>query len=339
MRDDFDSVATSNLEVVLRDVRPEADADRITEYAAALSRVDGVTAVDSVVGTFTDGNRTPPTPQSARFADGDLSYLAVESGVEPVSSEGQRLVDRLRDVPTSFDVSVAGPAADLRDAMDSLTRLLPVALGIIAFTTLILIFLLTGSVLIPFKALAMNTISLSATFGALVWIFQDYHLGDVFDFQQSGFLDVTLLVLLFCVAFGVSMDYEVFLLSRMKEEYVRTGDNQKAVVYGIEKTGGVVTAAALITSIVFIAMSSSQVTNIKMFGVGLALAMLLDASIVRTVLVPALMRLAGRANWWAPAPLRKVYDRFGLKESSTEPDSEPEVQQERPAVPVPASSG
>jgi RND superfamily putative drug exporter len=335
LRDDFDSRPTGELDVVATGVQPQSRSAAINDYAIRLSTLDKVVRVQALTGTYQGGRQVGPADQfSSRFANGNATYLAVTSTAEDISSESQDLVHRVRAVPAPFQVRVAGTPADLVDAKKALVNRLPWAIAIIAATTLVLIFLLTGSVLIPIKALLMNTLSLSATFGALVWIFQDYHLSSILNFQQTGWVDVTLLVLLFCVAFGVSMDYEVFLLSRIKEEYARTGDNRSAVVYGIEKTGGVVTAAALITSIVFIAMGTSRVTNIKMFGVGLALAMLTDASIVRTVLVPALMRLAGKANWWAPAPLRWVYNRFGLREGGSTAEHEESRDVPSPALPV-----
>ena len=318
LRDDFSSVATNDIAVVLPDVDPRARTAEIADYAARLSRLPGVVAVDSVAGRAVHGTATPPNPLSQRFAAQDATYLAVSTDIEAVSTEGQDLVERVRAEPTPFTTTyVAGASADLLDARTGLVDRAPLALGIIVATTLIVLFLLTGGVLIAINAVLMNFLSLSAIFGVLVWIFQDGNLAGLLGFQVTGWVDVSLLVLLFCVAFGVSMDYEVFLLSRMKEEYVRTRDNYKAIVYGIEKTGGIVTAAALITSIVFLAMVTAHVTHIKMFGLGLGLAMLLDATVVRTLLVPALMRLAGNANWWAPRPLRAVYDRFGLKEEDT----------------------
>jgi RND superfamily putative drug exporter len=323
LRDDFSSVATNQVDVVVSGVSPTARAADIADYASRLSTVPGVVAVDSVAGRHVNGTASPPNPQSARFGSADSTYLAISTDIEGVSTEGQNLVKRIRAVPAPFETEVAGASADLLDARTSMLDRMPLALGIIVVTTLIVLFLLTGGVLIAINAVIMNFLSLSATFGALVWIFQDGHLAGLLGFQVTGWVDVSLLVLLFCVAFGVSMDYEVFLLSRMKEEYVRTRDNFAAVSYGIEKTGGIVTAAALITSIVFLAMVTAHVTHIKMFGLGLGLAMLLDATVVRTVLVPALMRLTGPANWWAPKPLRAIYDKFGLKEEDTYSDPAP----------------
>jgi RND superfamily putative drug exporter len=173
---------------------------------------------------------------------------------------------------------------------------------------------MTGSVLVPVKAVVLNLLSLSATFGAMVWIFQEGHLASWLNFTPTGTLDTTTPILMFCVAFGLSMDYEVFLLSRIKEEYDLTDDNAKSVAIGLERTGRIVTAAAALLAIVFIAFATSEISFIKLFGVGLALAVIMDATLIRGVLVPAFMRLAGRANWWAPPPLRRLYQRWGVSE-------------------------
>jgi putative drug exporter of the RND superfamily len=169
-------------------------------------------------------------------------------------------------------------------------------------------------VVIPIKALVLNVLSLSATFGAMVWIFQDGNLSEVLGFTATGTIAVTTPILMFCIAFGLSMDYEVFLLSRIKEEYDRTGDNERSVALGLERTGRIVTAAALLIAVVFIAMASARVSFIKLFGIGLALAVLMDAFLIRATLVPAFMRLAGGANWWAPRWLRRVHERVGIRE-------------------------
>jgi RND superfamily putative drug exporter len=167
---------------------------------------------------------------------------------------------------------------------------------------------------VPAKAVVLNLLSLSATFGAMVWIFQEGHLSGVLGFTPTGMIDTTTPILMFCIAFGLSMDYEVFLLSRIKEEYDRTGDNTASVAMGLERTGGIVTAAAGLLAVVFVAFATSQITFIKLLGVGLALAVVMDATLIRGILVPAFMRLAGRANWWAPRPLRRLHDRFGIRE-------------------------
>ena len=216
------------------------------------------------------------------------------------------------------DILVTGQSAQLVDSKASILAKVPLAAGIILAVTFTVLFLMFGSVLVPVKAVVLNLLSLSATFGAMVWIFQDGHLSETLGFTATGTIDTTTPILMFCIAFGLSMDYEVFLLSRIKEEHDRTGDNEHAVAVGLERTGKIVTAAAALLAIVFIAMATSGVSFIKLFGIGLTMAVLMDATLIRATLVPAFMRLAGEANWWAPAPLRRIYERWGFSES--EPD-------------------
>jgi RND superfamily putative drug exporter len=188
---------------------------------------------------------------------------------------------------------------------------------------------------VPIKAVALNLLSLSATFGAMVWIFQDGHLSGLLGFTPTGNVDITTPILMFCIAFGLSMDYEVFLLSRIKEEHDLTGDNQRAVAAGLERTGRIVTAAAALLAIVFTAMSTSGVSFIKLFGVGLTMAVLMDATLIRATLVPAFMRLAGEANWWSPRWMKAIYERYGFSERGHDDDPDREY---RPPVLVGASS-
>jgi RND superfamily putative drug exporter len=204
---------------------------------------------------------------------------------------------------------VGGDAAELVDAKAAIASRLPLALAVMALTTAVLLFAAFGSLLMPVKAIILNLLSLTATFGAMVWIFQDGHLSGLLGFTATGQLDVTMPMLMFCVAFGLSMDYEVFLLSRIKEEYDRTGDNAHAVATGLARTGGLITAAALLLAISFAAFGTSGMSFLKLMGIGLALAVLMDATVIRGLLVPAFMRLAGHANWWAPAPLRRLHHR------------------------------
>jgi RND superfamily putative drug exporter len=178
----------------------------------------------------------------------------------------------------------------------------------------------------------LNLLSLSAAFGSMVWIFQDGHLADVLDFTPTGALDLTMPILMFCIAFGLSMDYEVFLLSRIKEEHDAGADNVSSVAMGLERTGRIVTAAALLIAVVFVAFATSSVTMIKMFGLGMTIAVLVDAFIIRATLVPAFMRLAGSANWWAPSWLRRVYERFGISEGVELPAAPPKLDTEPAAV-------
>ncbi len=213
------------------------------------------------------------------------------------------------------NVEVAGLSAQLVDTKHAVISRLPIAIGFIALATFVLLFMMTGSILVPVKALALNMLSLTATFGATVWIFQDGHLSDLLGFTPTGTIDVFTPILMFCIAFGLSMDYEVFLLSRIKEEYDLEHDNEHAVAIGLAKTGRIVTAAALLLTIVFAGIATSQVALLKAFGIGLALAVLVDAFLIRATLVPAFMRLAGRLNWWSPKWLRRWHLRFGIWEN------------------------
>ncbi len=211
----------------------------------------------------------------------------------------------MRRLPAPAGALSTGPAARNVDSLNALGGVLPLALALIAISTLVVLFAFTRSVLIPVKALVLNVLSLSATFGAMVWVFQDGHLSGLLGgVGATGYINASMPVLMFCIAFGLSMDYEVFLLSRIKEEWDRSdrsvAGNTVAVATGLERTGRIVTAAAALISIVFISIGTSQISFIKMFGVGMALAVLMDATLVRGILVPSFMRLAGRANWWSP---------------------------------------
>lgn len=249
---------------------------------------------------------------------GDAAYFTVLPKGEAVDEDAQHLVGELRSLDAPFDTEVTGTAAVLVDSKHAIADRLPLAAAFIAIVTLLLVFLLTGSVLIPLQAVVLNALSLTAMFGAVVWVFQDGHLSALLGFTSPGSIETTLPVLMFCVAFGLSMDYGVFLLSRIKEEYDRTGDHEKSVRHGLQRTGGLITAAAVILAVVMVAIGTSRVTNTKMLGLGIALAVLMDAMIVRSLLVPAVMRLTGRATWWAPGPLRRFHERFGLEEGIDE---------------------
>ncbi|MEU1100615.1 MMPL family transporter [Streptomyces tibetensis] len=253
---------------------------------------------------------------------GDSAYFTVLAKGEAVGDPAQRLVGELREVRAPFDTEVTGTAAVLVDSKDAIGERLPLAAAFITIVTLLLVFLLTGSVLIPVQAVVLNALSLTAMFGAVVWVFQDGHLSGLLGFTSPGSIETTLPVLMFCVAFGLSMDYGVFLLSRIKEEYDHTGDHDQAVRHGLQRTGGLISAAAVILAVVMVAIGTSRVTNTKMLGLGIALAVLMDAMIVRSLLVPAVMRLTGRATWWAPRPLRRFHERFGLTEGEPAPAGE-----------------
>jgi RND superfamily putative drug exporter len=307
LRSSFRQDSTDALTVLLPKLGG-TPAGRISDYASRLSRLSGVRGVVSPEGAYVGGRRV--ADQSTPVVGG-ATYLTVQDNAEPYSRAGTNLVKEVRDLPSPVPALVTGQAARSVDSLNSLEGVLPFALGLIALSTLVVLFSFTRSLLLPVKALVLNMLSLSATFGAMVWVFQDGHLSGLLGgVGATGYLTASMPVLMFCIAFGLSMDYEVFLLSRIKEEWDRSDHtlqaNTDAVARGLERTGRIVTAAAALISIVFIAVATSRVSFIKLFGTGMALAVLMDATLVRGILVPAFMRLAGRANWWTPRwlPLR-----------------------------------
>ncbi|MPZ69329.1 MAG: MMPL family transporter, partial [Actinobacteria bacterium] len=327
LRDNFSSNNANALSVVVEGQPSETE---ITAFATELSEIDGVAGVGAATGNYAGGGQiSEPDQTNALFASDAGTWLSVIPSVEAFSPEGEQLVAEIRAADASFDVQVTGPSAHLADQTDSLFSRLPLAAGIIGITTFILLFLMFGGILVPIKAIILNMLSLTATFGAMVWIFQEGHLSGALDFTPTGTMELTMPILMFCMAFGLSMDYEVFLLSRIKEEHDLTGDNTASVAIGLERTGGIVTAAAVLLSVVFVAFATSGVTFIKMMGVGLTLAVIMDATLVRATLVPAFMKLAGEANWWAPKWMRKVYVRFGISEGGASTQAPVPVAAER----------
>ncbi|GAA0897386.1 MMPL family transporter [Virgisporangium aurantiacum] len=300
-----------------------APAD-VAAFVAEVSRIDNVAQVVSGHGTWAAGTRVAgPTGQSARYVTDAGEWFEVVPSVTPMSPEAEKLVMGLRALDPPFDPLVGGSAAQLVDTKDAIFSIVPWAGLWIAVATFVLLFLMFGSFLVPLKAIALNILNLTAVLGIMVWIFQDGNLSGVLNFTPTGLTDVAMPLLMFVVAFGLSMDYEVFLLARMKEDYDRTGDNRTAIVSGLARTGPIVTAAALVLSITFLAFVVSGITFMKMFGLGLGIAVLIDAFIVRATLVPALMKLAGSANWWAPAWARRLHTRVGVTESVDLPEPGP----------------
>ncbi|WP_314252502.1 MMPL family transporter [Streptomyces kutzneri] len=282
----------------------------LAAYRDRLAALPGVTRVDGPIGSATGGEYT--------------SFSVSVEG-EAVGQTARDMVNEVRAVDAGFKTSVTGQAAVLVDAQKAIGDALPAAAALVVLATLLLVFLLTGSLLIPLQAVLLNALSLTAMFGAVVWVFQEGNLSGFLSFTATGDIETTLPVLMFCIAFGLSMDYGVFLISRIKEEYDRTGDHESAVRAGLARTGGLITAAAVILAVVMVAIGTSRVTNTKMLGLGIALAVLMDAMVVRSLLVPAVMKLTGRATWWAPAPLRRLHERFGLSEGeSAPPEPEPD---------------
>ncbi len=313
LRSDYPDLGGSPIDIIV----PAAVGDAaLSAYSAALSSVDTIERVVASTGVYVDGARVADPQPTFVTAAGAYERIIAGTSERPRSPEGEAVIADLRAVPPPDPkVVVGGLAAEYTDSQQGIARSLPWALAWILVSVLVLLFLFTGSVLLPIKAIIMNVMSLAAAMGVLVWVFQEGHLTWlVGDFTRTGTLDTATLVITAIVAFGLSMDYEVFLLSRIKEEYDRTGDNTAAVAFGLQRSAGIITAAALLLAVVFVVFLTSTLTNIKIMGLGITVAILIDATIVRILLVPAFMRIAGGANWWAPAPLRAVYRRFGIVE-------------------------
>ena len=300
MRTQFPDDSATAVTIVVPDATGPTQAE-FDRYATDLARVADVVGVSPV-----------------RIADGS-AYLTVRSTAPLFSDASDAQLDGLHavDGPGGREVLFAGTAQVNRDSVDAITSRLPVVLGLIVVIMFAVLFLLTGSVVIPLKALVLNVLSLSAAFGAMVWIFQDGHLGGL-GTTATGILVANIPVLLFCIAFGLSMDYEVFLVSRIREFWLQTArtraDNDESVALGIARSGRVVTAAAVVMSISFAALIAAQVSFMRMFGLGLTLAILVDATLVRMVLLPAFMHVMGEWNWWAPKWMTKLHDRFGIED-------------------------
>ncbi len=278
------------------------------QVAAEVRKVDGVAEV------------APPQ----KLAPG-VTALQVVSANPFISEASQTTVKGIRDLraPPGTTVLVGGATADFVDFQSSLTEHLPIALAIVIVATLVILFLMTGSVILPIKSLIMNFLNLTAVFGLLVVIFQDGRLEGVLDYSSPGAIEQTMPILLFAVAFGLSTDYAVFLLSRIKEARDHGASDSESVAIGLERTGRIVTAAALLFAVAMGAFATSQIIFIKENGVGTALAVLIDATIIRALLVPSLMELLGKWNWWAPAPLRRLHERWGISETAEPQTSSP----------------
>jgi RND superfamily putative drug exporter len=326
LRRDFAHNSDAAVTVVVPDTTGIGAAD-INRYAADLSRAPDVSAVSAPTGTFIDGNRVGPPSAPAGQIPGS-AFLTVDSSAPLFSDQSETQLDRLHAVPgpAGKQVDMTGTAQTNRDSVDAITSRLPLVLGLIGVIMFVLLFLLTGSVVMPLKALVLNILSLTAAFGAMVWIFQDGHLGAL-GTTPTGTLVANMPVLLFCIAFGLSMDYEVFLVSRIREFWLASGktraDNDESVARGIAHTGRIITAAALIMSISFAALIAANVAVMRLFGLGLTLAVLVDATLVRMVLVPAFMHVMGQWNWWAPRWLVEVHRRLGLNDGHPHATQEP----------------
>ncbi|WP_239152839.1 MMPL family transporter [Virgisporangium aliadipatigenens] len=317
-------------------VLPEGEASRVATERLASDFPPGAGNTVKVLVTGVDGAAAGGFAESVKGLDGvtGVQITAAEgtSTVLAVAYDGSSASERARDIvagvrdlpaPAGGEVLVGGATAELVDLLDSLTERLPWMALLVAGTTFLLLFLAFGSLVLPIKAIVMNVVSIGASFGAVVWVFQDGHLSDFLGFTPTGDLEATQLILMLAILFGLSTDYEVFLLSRVREEWDRTHDNVQAVAGGLQRTGRIITSAALLLVIVIGGFATGGISFIKMIGVGMIVAIVVDATLVRALLVPATMRLLGRANWWLPGPLDRFYKRYGIHEEPPAPATEP----------------
>ena len=326
VRHDFPVRADATMFALVRRGGPSSDLPgKVSAYARSLSRVHGVRAVEGLTGTFAGGRQVGrPVEARSSYVRGEQTWLAVQTSVEPFSPSGERLVRALRAVPAPFGATVTSTAAQLVDTKHAISERLPFALIVVGLATFVVLMLMTGSLLVPIKALVVNTLSLTAVFGVMVYIFQHGHLQWLVGHTTvTNTINVLNPPLVFCIAFGLSMDYEVFMLSRIKEEHDRGAANEEAVARGLQRAAPVITAAAAVMAIVFLGFATSGVTNVKLIGVALAFAVIVDATLVRAALVPAFMRLAGRANWWLPSPLRGLRRSLGVGDRELVESAEP----------------
>ncbi|MGW3106715.1 MMPL family transporter [Streptomyces sp. NPDC001100] len=318
LREKFNGSDDAALHVV---IDSPVNKSELGVYATQLSGLEGVVRVETSTGTYAKGQPTAADPGNPALGRPDAQQINVVSTLTPKSDAAQSLVREVRAVavPAGRRPLVGGVDAVLVDSKHSVGTRLPLAVALVALTTFLLLFLFTGSVVQPLRALLLNMISLGATLGVMTWIFQDGHLSSLLGFTAQP-MDVSMTVLMFCIAFGLSMDYEVFVTSRIKELHDQGADNESAVTNGLGHTGRIVTAAACLLAVSFFAFGTAKLSFMQLFGLGSGLAILIDAVAVRGVLVPAAMRLLGRSAWYAPGFLRRFHARFGLSEGGTAPE-------------------
>lgn len=332
LNQDFSSTSTEPINIIIHTSGSPLTITNLTylnRYVSQLEHLKGIIRVDSLLShlptslrninslqTYAALHSANLAPLLQQYVSGNYVQLSVFQQYGPQSSQAQQLIKNIRALnePSGFTTYVGGVSAALVDLLHSLATHLPYALLIIFCATIVLIFLLMGGILVPIKAIVLGVVSLSAAFGILVWVFQGHNLATTLSLTALGSIDATSAILIFAIAFGLSMDYEFFLLSRIKEEYEATRDNTHSVAYGVQKTAGIITSAALLLISVIGLFTISKISLIQQIGLGLGAAVAIDSTLVRMILVPATMRLLGKANWWAPRPLRKVYARFGLKD-------------------------
>ncbi|MFM9607117.1 MMPL family transporter [Streptomyces niveiscabiei] len=310
LRADFPALTATHLPIALPGFR--GTPDDLARYAERLSLVPGVERVADPVGSHDTGSTARPVPSAF---DERGAWIDVTVRGTPFEPSTLRTLDAVEAVPAPVRPLFGGPTALLRDTRAALADRLPFVIGLIALAMSALLFAFTGSVLIPAKALVLTALSMTAAMGTLVFVFQEGHLkGVVGPFTVTGSTDLSMTILVVCIAFALSMDYEVFLLSAIRERYVATGDNSTAVAEGLRRTGPLITSASVLIAVVFLGQATSSITPLKTLGVGMVVTILLDAVVIRMLLVPAFMQLAGRANWWSPPVLTRLHERVSLAE-------------------------
>lgn len=313
IRDNFTAEQADAIQVVTSPLEdPIHNKNEITKYAQQLSLVPGVAQVDSFVGTYRDGQLYGDTANANSYVSSDRTWFSAIPESERLAEDSAGLVRDIRALPAPFAAFVGGTPAEVTDFRDALLGRLPLVLVFILVVTFVLLMFMTGSLLLPLIATVLNLLSLSVMFGAIVWVFQDGNLSGLLGFTATGFIEPSIPILMLCIAYGLSMDYQVFVLARIREAYNTSGDNSKAVVNGIAHSAPIIVAAAAILAVTFLIYVTSGVTQLKMLAIGMAVAVFIDATIIRLVLLPASMRLGDRANWWLPKKLRRIYERVGL---------------------------
>ena len=313
VRDTFASNDTTAIDVV---TTGPVDAAPLAEYASRLSTLSAVDRVDSSAGSFVDGDLVELSPGRAAFSTQASERLAVVTTADAKSQPAKDLVGAVRGIanPDGVEALVGGASAALVDSLTAVGDRLPLAIAWVVLTTFIVLFLFTGSIVQPLRALVCNALTLGATLGIMVLVFQEGFGSSVLGFTPQP-LDMSMLVLLFCIAFGLSMDYEVFVISRIKERHDGGADVEEATIHGLAHTGRIVTTAAALIAVSFFAFLVSEISFLQLFGLGAGLAILIDATLVRGVLVPASMKLLGERSWYSPVGLRRIHARVGLAET------------------------
>ena len=270
----------------------------------------------------TASRQSQPIEQTPASPDEPVTLLQASWPGNGQTQNSQDIVKDLRavELPGDGTALVGGISAATVDLVSSIGAHLPWMGLIVVVVMLVLLFLAFGSLVLPIKAVLMNIVSLVASFGVVTWIFQEGHLSGLLGFTSPGYLDATQPILMLGILFGLSMDYEVFLLSRIREEWDRTGDNTTAVATGLQRSGRIITSAAILLAVVIAGFATSGIVFLKMIGIGMLVAVIIDATLVRAILVPATMRLLGDVNWWAPAPMKRWWEQHGLREYEPVPE-------------------